>query len=58
MRDLGLGTALLEWVTGYARSHGAGLVQLTTDRAREDARRFYERLGYVPSHDGMKLHLG
>ncbi|ANH39324.1 aminoalkylphosphonic acid N-acetyltransferase [Nocardioides dokdonensis FR1436] len=58
VRDLGLGTALLEWVTGYARSHGAGLVQLTTDRAREDARRFYERLGYVPSHDGMKLHLG
>lgn len=57
VRALGLGTALLEWVTGYARSHGAGLVQLTTDRSREDARRFYERLGYVPSHDGMKLHL-
>lgn len=57
VRHLGLGTALLEWITGYARSHGAGLVQLSTDRSRPDARRLYERLGYVASHDGMKLHL-
>jgi hypothetical protein len=33
------------------------MVQLTTDRARPDARRFYESLGFVASHDGMKLSL-
>ncbi len=57
VRHLGLGTQLLEWVTEHARSHGAGMVQLTTDRSRAGARRLYERLGYVASHDGMKLHL-
>jgi GNAT superfamily N-acetyltransferase len=40
-----------------ARAAGCGLVQLTTDRSRTDAHRFYERLGFVPSHVGMKLDL-
>jgi hypothetical protein len=34
---------------------GCGLVQLTTNRQRPDAQRFYEKLGFVPSHVGMKL---
>jgi GNAT superfamily N-acetyltransferase len=40
-----------------AREQGCGLVQLTTDRARGDAHRFYERLGFEASHLGMKLDL-
>jgi hypothetical protein len=34
------------------------MVQLTTDKARVDAKRFYEGLGFVASHEGMKLHFG
>ena len=39
------------------RRRGCELVQLTTDASRLDARRFYEDLGFVPSHIGMKLSL-
>ncbi|MFL1431674.1 MULTISPECIES: GNAT family N-acetyltransferase [unclassified Nocardiopsis] len=56
-RGTGLGTALMEWVERAARARGAVLVQLTSDRAREDAHRFYERLGYTPSHLGFKKRL-
>lgn len=56
-RGSGLGTALFEWAIGRAREQGAGLVQLTTDKSRPRARAFYERLGFVASHDGMKLSL-
>lgn len=57
VRGTGLGTAVFEWVHQYGRSHGADLVQLTSDRSRGDAHRFYERLGYVPGHVGFKLQL-
>lgn len=33
------------------------MVQLTTDRSRPEAKRFYESLGFKASHEGMKLHL-
>ncbi|MGY1609685.1 GNAT family N-acetyltransferase [Geodermatophilus sp. SYSU D00700] len=56
-RGRGLGGALLGWVADEARHRGAALVQLTTDRRRPDAHRFYARLGYVASHVGMKLEL-
>lgn len=56
-RGLGVGTAMLEWAIGYARERGAALVQLTSDARRVDARRFYERLGFEPSHVGFKLFL-
>ncbi|MGW5052141.1 GNAT family N-acetyltransferase [Actinokineospora sp. NPDC004072] len=56
-RGAGLGQRLIEWAVEHARERGADLVQLTTDRARPDAHRFYERLGFVPSHVGMKLDL-
>lgn len=56
-RSHGVGGALLEWAIERARSRDCVMVQLTTDRAREDALRFYERLGFVRSHHGMKLHL-
>ena len=56
-RGSGLGTALFTWAHRWGREHGATLAQLTTDTARADAQRFYERLGYSPSHVGMKLPL-
>lgn len=56
-RGQGLGRAMFEWAIEQCRVQGCGLVQLTTDRARPDARRFYESLGFTASHDGMKLSL-
>ncbi|EHK66169.1 GNAT family N-acetyltransferase [Achromobacter arsenitoxydans] len=56
-RGAGLGRAMFEWAIEQCRAQGCGLVQLTTDRARPDARRFYESLGFTASHDGMKLNL-
>ena len=56
-RGAGLGTALFEWAHDHGRRSGAGLAQLTTDRARGDAHRFYARLGYEASHHGLKRSL-
>ncbi len=56
-RSHGIGAAMLQWAIESARSRHCVIVQLTTDRKREDALRFYERLGFVPSHHGMKLYL-
>lgn len=56
-RGEGLGGSLMRWVIERARERGCGLVQLTTDKARTDAHRFYRRLGFVASHEGMKLPL-
>lgn len=52
-----LGELLVQWAVDEARRRGAVLVQLTTDASRTDAHRFYERLGFVASHVGMKLPL-
>jgi GNAT superfamily N-acetyltransferase len=56
-RSRGLGAALLDWAIGEARLRQCALVQLTTDKTRADAHRFYERLGFVASHEGLKLSL-
>jgi GNAT superfamily N-acetyltransferase len=48
---------MLGWAVEESRARGCALVQLTTDRARPDAHRFYERLGFVASHEGFKLEL-
>jgi GNAT superfamily N-acetyltransferase len=56
-RGAGLGRRLIEAAIAEARRHGATIVQLTTDKTRADARRFYEGLGFVASHEGMKLSL-
>ncbi len=56
-RGRGLGAAMIGWAVDEARRRGCALVQLTTDKERVDARRFYERLGFVASHEGMKLQL-
>ena len=57
LRGRGLGEALFSWSIAEARRRGCALVQLTTDKARTDAHRFYQRLGFVASHEGLKLQL-
>ena len=56
-RGRGLGRAMIEWAIGAAREQGCGLVQLTSDKRRHDAVRFYESLGFTASHEGLKLPL-
>ena len=56
-RGEGLGRKMFEWAIDQCRQRGCELVQLTTDKSRPDALRFYESLGFVASHEGMKLSL-
>jgi GNAT superfamily N-acetyltransferase len=56
-RGGGLGTQLIEWAVDESRRQECQLVQLTSDQARTDAHRFYERLGFTASHLGFKLPL-
>lgn len=57
LRSSGAGRKMLEWAIDRARNRGCHLVQLTSDKTRPDAIRFYEALGFVASHEGLKLHL-
>lgn len=57
LRSTGIGEQLFLWAIQRARDKGCHLVQLTSDKARPAAIRFYEKLGFVPSHEGLKLHL-
>lgn len=56
-RGSGLGRRMFEWAIEQCRARGCTIVQLTTDKARVDAHRFYDRLGFVASHVGYKLTL-
>ncbi|MFG2814616.1 GNAT family N-acetyltransferase [Streptomyces sp. NPDC048410] len=56
-RGSGLGSELIEWAVDTSRRLGCHLVQLTSDKTRTDAHRFYERLGFTASHEGFKLSL-
>jgi ribosomal protein S18 acetylase RimI-like enzyme len=56
-RSGGIGTAMFDWAIDECRRRGCSLVQLYTDKSRKDAHRFYERLGFKASHEGMKLAL-
>lgn len=55
-RGKGLGKELFEWVINRSKARGAHVLQLTTDKQRPDAIHFYEDLGFVASHEGMKIH--
>jgi GNAT superfamily N-acetyltransferase len=57
MRGRGLGKALMNHAVDLARERGCALVQLTTDKRREEAHAFYRALGFTASHEGMKLWL-
>jgi GNAT superfamily N-acetyltransferase len=56
-RGQGIGAMLTGWAIEQAGHRGCGLVQLTSDKSRTDAHRFYARLGFVATHEGMKLAL-
>ncbi|HRK25632.1 MAG TPA: GNAT family N-acetyltransferase [Beijerinckiaceae bacterium] len=56
-RNRGYGEAMMRWAIEECRRRGCTLVQLTTDKRRPAAHRFYERLGFIASHEGMKLDL-
>ena len=56
-RGRGVGAAMIDWAVASAREEGCHLVQLTSNKAREDALRFYEDRGFKPSHVGYKLYL-
>ncbi len=56
-RGRGLGAAIIAWAISEARRRDCVLVQLTTDKSRTAAHRFYERLGFTASHEGLKLVL-
>ncbi|NKM44927.1 GNAT family N-acetyltransferase [Rhizobium leguminosarum bv. viciae] len=57
LRGSGLGAQFIEWAIAQCAERGCGLVQLTSDKTRGDAIRFYERLGFVASHEGLKRNL-
>ncbi len=56
-RDQGVGAKMIEWALQKAQAESCHLVQLTTDKKRPEALKFYARLGFQPTHEGMKLHL-
>lgn len=47
----------MDWAVEAARAKGCALVQLTSNKKRTDAHRFYERIGFSKSHDGFKRYL-
>jgi ribosomal protein S18 acetylase RimI-like enzyme len=57
LRGAGLGRRMIEWAIEQCRARNCQLVQLTSDKSRTDALRFYESLGFVASHEGFKLAL-
>lgn len=56
-RGKGIGEKLFLWAINRAKERGAHVLQLTTDKQRPNALKFYEKLGFKASHEGMKLHL-
>lgn len=57
LRGKGLGNLMVRWAIDESRRRGCTLMQLTTHKTRKGAHRFYERLGFEASHEGMKLPL-
>ena len=57
LRGQGIGAEMMNWAMERARQRGCHLMQLTSHQSREDAHRFYEKLGFIKSHIGMKINL-
>tara|TARA_X000000368_G_C22733770_1_gene580667 strand:+ start:89 stop:544 length:456 start_codon:yes stop_codon:yes gene_type:complete len=55
-RGLGIGKIIFEWAINRSKARKAHLLQLTTDKKRPKAIKFYEELGFKQSHEGMKMH--
>ena len=56
-RNKGLGAELVDWALERCRERGCGMAQLTSNKKRLDAHRFYERHGWQKSHEGFKYYL-
>lgn len=56
-RSVGLGSEMMRWAIERCRERNCGMVQLTSNKKRKDAHRFYERLGFEKSHEGFKYYL-
>jgi GNAT superfamily N-acetyltransferase len=56
-RSGGIGAQIIAFCEDYARTHGAAAMELTSNKTRKDAHRFYERLGFIRSHEGFKKKL-
>ncbi len=56
-RGKGLGRKMIEWAIAECRKRGCGLVQLTSDKSREESLHFYRSLGFSATHEGLKLNL-
>ncbi|MBN4077548.1 GNAT family N-acetyltransferase [bacterium AH-315-C20] len=56
LKGQGVGQQLFEWAIERAKEKGAHVLQLTTDKRRPEAKRFYEKLGFKNTHEGMKYH--
>lgn len=57
LRSQGLGAQMIDWALDRFRERGCRVAQLTTDKSRSAAHRFYDRLGFKQSHFGYKLEL-
>ena len=55
-RNHGYGSEMMRWALERCRERGCGMVQLTSNKKRTDAHRFYERLGFLKSHEGFKYY--
>ena len=58
IRGQNLGQQMIKFAINWGKEHGATIIQLTTNKERPDALKFYEKLGFKASHEGMKLYLG
>lgn len=57
MRGTGIGTEFFEWIIAKAKQSKCKIIQLTMNVTRKDAHRFYENLGFEPTHTGFKLYI-
>jgi ribosomal protein S18 acetylase RimI-like enzyme len=56
-QNQGIGRWLIEKAIAFGREKGCKIIQLTTNKQRFLAKSFYEKLGFIASHEGMKLYL-
>ena len=52
-----IGEKMIEFAIEWGRAHGATIFQLTTNKERADALRFYEKIGFKATHEGMKFFM-
>jgi ribosomal protein S18 acetylase RimI-like enzyme len=56
-RGQGIGTKVFNYIIERAKEKGCHLLQLTSDKKRTEAIKFYEAMGFNATHEGMKLKL-